>query len=161
MDGHICMNKQVHLHKKLKTIYLKDWCRQTSDPTTPFKTSSDTHFVDKQQGDGFLALLRVVLSAGPGSHFLWRRGDEEKTWVAFGRLFVIIWVAPLSLAHRGASIVRVGVLVLWSRGLVAKPASRAMLAPGGLEASPSPSRVATSVASPVSGADAGHVGPFG
>lgn len=107
-----------------------------------------------------LALLRVVLSTRSWPQLLWRWGDEEKTWVTFRHLFMVVHVSPLSLPHWGASVVRVGCLMLWPGCLVPEPASRAALVSGWTVAAASASRVATSMSSPVCGADAWHVGPL-
>lgn len=109
-----------------------------------------------------LALLRVVLSARPRPQLLWRWGDEKETWVTFGHLLVVVHVTPLSLPYRGASIVRVGRLMLRPVWLVPKPSSGAILIPWGAvtTASPSPPGGAAPMSSPVCGADARHVGPL-
>lgn len=108
-----------------------------------------------------LALLRVVLSTWPCPQLFWRWGDEKKTRVTLRHLFVVVHVSPLSLPHWGASVVRVGSLMLWPGWLVPEPASRAVLVSGWTVTPASASGVATSVSSPVCGADAWHVGPLG
>lgn len=108
-----------------------------------------------------LALLRVVLSARPCPQLLRRWGDEKKTWVTFRHLFLEVHVSPLSLPHWGASVVRVRCLMLWPRRLVPEPTSRAVLVSRWTVTTASASGVATSVSSPVCGADAWHVGPLG
>lgn len=108
-----------------------------------------------------LALLRVVLSTRSRAQLLWRRGDEKKTWVTFRHLFVVVHVSPLSLPHWRATVVRVGCLMLRPGGLVPEPTSRAVMVAGWTITTASASGVATSVSSPVCGADSWHVGPLG
>ena len=151
-------------------IYLKDWCRDATCKVKISQLSSAwkhllfkmislfIHLVCKQQV--VLALLGVVLSTRPCPQLLWWWGDEKKTWVTFRHLFMVIHVSPLSLPHWWASIVRVGCLVLWSGWLVPEPAPRAVMVSGWTEAPSSASSVATSVPSPVCGADPWHVSPL-
>ena len=107
-----------------------------------------------------LALLRVVLSTRPCPQLLWRWGDEKETWVTFRHLFMVVHVSPLSFPHWRASIVRVGCLMLGPGWLVPEPSSRAVLVARRTVTAASASGVATSVSSPVCGADAWHVGPL-
>lgn len=105
-----------------------------------------------------LALLGVVLSTCSCPQFLWWWRDKKKTWVTFRHLFMVVHVSPLSLSHWGASVVRVGCLMLWPGWLVPEPASRAVVVPGWAVTSASSSRVAPLVSSSVCGADTWHVG---
>lgn len=108
-----------------------------------------------------LALLRVVRTTWTWPHFLWWGGDEEKTRVTFRHLFVVVHVSPLSLPHWRRSVVRVGGLVLWPGRLVPEPTASVVLVSGRTKTTAPASGVATSVSSPVRGADAWHVGPLG
>lgn len=104
-----------------------------------------------------LALLGVVLSTWPCPQLLWWWCDKKKTWVTFRHLFMVVHVSPLSLSHWGASVVRVGCLMLRPGWLVPESASRAVVVPRWAVTSASSSRVAPLMSSSVCGADTWHV----
>lgn len=107
-----------------------------------------------------LTLLSVVLSTSSWAQLLWRRSDQQKTWVTF-RLFMVFHVSPLSLSNWWASVVRVRSLMLWPGCLIPEPSSRAVLVAWRAVTTPSTSWVAASVSPSVCGADTRHVGPLG
>lgn len=144
--------------KQYKSCLAPTWCSQNN---TSLKRSVLVAHCRMCMLRVVLALLRVVLSTRPRPQLLWRWGDEKKTWVTFRHLFMVVHVSPLSLPHWGASVVRVGCLMLWPGWLVPEPSSRAVLVAGWAVTTASASGVATSVSSPVCGADAWHVGPLG